>query len=81
MQRGRQYWLYRESTFGNPELDSENPLSINCRSQGGSFNHVAHTQNRAWQISTLHQHSEIKTHFMVVEIYTVQIYFSDSICP
>lgn len=62
---------WRISTFGNPELDSKHPLSLNCRSQGWSFNHIAHTQNATWQKPALHQQPDNKIAHTVLEIDTV----------
>ncbi len=60
MQSSFKCWT-KAATFGNPELDSKHPLCMNCRSHGGSFNHVAHTQNSVWQIPALHQQPENET--------------------
>lgn len=45
----------RLPTFGNPELDSKHALGLDCRSQGRSFNHVAHSQGSTRHVSALHQ--------------------------
>lgn len=50
----------RNSTSGNPELDSKHTLRVDGGPQGGSFNHVTHT-DRARYVSALYQQPEKET--------------------
>lgn len=60
----------RQSTFGNPQLDSKHPLCLDCRSQGRRFHQVADSQNFSRYIPALDQQPEFewRQHFMRIKL-------------